>query len=264
MFTFFKYEGAGNDFILLDNRTAVFPVRDRQALIASWCDRHFGIGADGLILLEKATEAADFGMRYFNSDGRESTLCGNGGRCIVAFAKKLGIIDNHCTFSAADGLHEAWINSSGWVELKMQDVAAIDPDGVGAYVLNTGSPHYVCFVDDLQQVDVEQSGRAVRNSEAYRAQGINVNFVQAEKEGLVVATYERGVEAETLACGTGVTAAVLAWAHKMHLSGTYSLPVQVKGGRLAVRFQADEAGFSAIWLCGPARMVFTGSICVDR
>jgi len=260
MFAFFKYEGAGNDFILLDNREDTFPVEDRQALIASWCDRHFGIGADGLILLEKSTEAADFGMRYFNSDGQESTLCGNGGRCIVAFAQKLGIVENRCVFNAADGLHEARINSSGWVELKMQDLTAIEADDAGAYVLNTGSPHYVQFVEDLQQVDVEKSGRSIRNSEAFRAQGINVNFVQAEKDGLQVATYERGVEAETLACGTGVTAAVLAWAHKMQLSGTYSLPVQVKGGRLAVRFEADQGLFSGIWLCGPARMVFTGSI----
>jgi diaminopimelate epimerase len=260
MFTFFKYEGAGNDFILLDNRTGVFPTRERQPLIAAWCDRHFGIGADGLILLEETEEAADFGMRYFNADGRESTLCGNGGRCIVAFAKKLGIVDNRCVFSAADGLHEARINSSGWVELKMQDLSTIETAGADAYVLNTGSPHYIRFVDDLRQVDVEQLGRSIRNSDTYRAEGINVNFVQAEEDGLSVATYERGVEAETLACGTGVTAAVLAWAHKMQVSGTYSLPVQVKGGRLAVRFQADEGSFSGIWLCGPARLVFTGSI----
>lgn len=264
MFTFFKYEGAGNDFILLDNRADIFPAQNRQALIASWCDRHFGIGADGLILLENTTTAADFGMRYFNADGQESTLCGNGGRCIVSFAHKLGIIDTHCVFNAADGLHEARINSSGWVELKMHDLNTIETDDAGACVLDTGSPHYVCFVDNLQQVDVEKSGRAIRNSSAYQTAGINVNFVQAEKDGLHVATYERGVEAETLACGTGVTAAVLAWAHKSQLTGTYSLPVKVKGGQLAVRFQAAKGSFSDIWLCGPAKMVFTGSIAVDN
>lgn len=257
--SFHKYQGAGNDFILVDQRDQTFLTRADTDKIAWLCDRHFGIGADGLMLLQNA-ETADFEMVYFNADGRESTLCGNGSRCIVAFAHHLGMIGNHCTFLAVDGPHEACLNpETGWVEIKMNDVTTIEvtPE---ATVLNTGSPHYVAFVDQLDGMDIEACGKAVRYSDRYREKGINVNFVASSGNGIKVATYERGVEAETLSCGTGVTAAALA--HYVRKPEDVSGPVkiQTKGGRLEVRFEPINGGFTNIWLCGPAERVFRGEV----
>ncbi len=259
--TFYKYQGAGNDFIMIDNRNSQFPTEDRRARIARYCDRHFGVGADGLILLE-AAHGYDFAMRYYNADGGESTLCGNGGRCIVAFAHFLGLVGERCRFLATDGPHEARLRPDGWIELQMQDVTAID-QRPAASVLNTGSPHYVAFVPDAQAIAVVEAGRAVRYGAEFAAQGINVNFVSAQPEtpGLTVATYERGVEDETLACGTGVTAAALAWAKRHELQGPLEMPIRAKGGRLAVRFEAQPNGqMTNIWLCGPAERVFRGEV----
>lgn len=253
---FRKYQGTGNDFVLIDNRNPALLHRADTERIRRLCDRRFGIGADGLMLLQEAP-GYDFEMVYFNSDGRESTMCGNGGRCIVAFAQSLGIIRDHCRFLAIDGPHEARIESPERVALRLADVPNIIA-GEGYYCLDTGSPHYVCFVPDVQVIDVQERGAAVRYSPPYREQGINVNFVMETPEGIAVATYERGVEAETLSCGTGVTASVLAYARSKGIQTAGSVQVQTKGGDLEVTFQPAGEGFTQVWLCGPAVEVFRG------
>ncbi len=256
---FYKYQGAGNDFILVDQRDQIFLTREDTGPIGRLCDRRFGIGADGLMLLQRS-ETADFEMVYFNADGRESTLCGNGSRCIVAFARYLGMIGDRCTFLAVDGLHEALFNpETGWVELKMNDVntCEITPEAI---ILNTGSPHYVAFVDRLEGLDVAASGKKIRYNDRFREEGINVNFVEPVDGGLKVATYERGVEAETLSCGTGVTAAALAHFLRKPEGFAGRVKILTKGGELEVRFEPRNGGFGNIWLCGPAERVFRGEI----
>lgn len=253
--SFYKYQGTGNDFIFIDNRENIFGNPDTE-LVKHWCDRRFGIGADGLILLQKR-EGYDFEMVYFNADGRESTMCGNGGRCIAAFAAHLGLITNECHFLAIDGPHDARLRSDGWVELKMMDVAEIE-SGEDYYLLNTGSPHYVIFVEDVDDINVVENGQAIRYSERFRKEGVNVNFVEQTKGGLIVATYERGVEDETLSCGTGVTAAAIARQLKTGIQA--EVPIQAKGGKLLVRVETNaEKQFHNIWLCGPAELVFQGT-----
>jgi len=251
---FTKYQGTGNDFVIIDDRKEEFPAQN-TVLIAHICNRKFGVGADGLILLRNHTDY-DFQMIYFNADGRESSMCGNGGRCIVAFAKHLQVIENQATFLAIDGAHEARIVGK-IVELKMSDVQQTQ-SGEGFYTLNTGSPHYVKFVDSVAEVDVFTEGKTIRNSPTFKAEGINVNFVEAIGRGIRVATYERGVENETLSCGTGVTAAALAYYLENGYSVGHTIPVETKGGNLEVRFQPSEEGFSDIWLCGAAELVFEG------
>lgn len=265
---FWKYQGAGNDFILVDQREREAIARADTTRIARLCDRHFGIGADGLILLQNRA-GYDFEMVYFNADGRESSMCGNGGRCIAAFAKHLGVAGEHCRFWAVDGAHEArlmrtFAPGGEWVELHMQNVQTVEKHG-DAYVLNTGSPHFVRFVGSVDAVDLVQEGRAVRYAEPFRAQGINVNLAQPEADGLAVRTYERGVEDETLACGTGVTAAAIAFfLREARAPGPAEIPVRARGGALAVRFVARPDGtFTDIWLCGPAQRVFSGEIRPD-
>lgn len=270
--SFSKYQGAGNDFVLVDQRQTRRLARSDRALVAWLCDRRFGIGADGLILLETHPDY-DFEMVYFNADGGEGSLCGNGGRCVAAFARHLGVISgDSCRFLASDGPHEARFTRSlgpggEWVELHMADVAQIERRDDSTFVLDTGSPHYVRFLEPgaLATLDVVQEGRAVRNSERFRAAGINVNFSCADPAGgLAIRTYERGVEDETLACGTGVTAAALAWYSAGGNDGvaasTVELPVHARGGQLAVRFRAEGGAFRDIWLCGPAQRVFEGRI----
>lgn len=269
---FYKYQGAGNDFILLDQRQTLWLSRDSTKTIAFLCDRHFGVGADGLILLQKHPQL-DFEMVYFNADGRESTLCGNGGRCIAAFAKHLGIQapDEGYHFMAIDGEHRALLPHSTaagleWVELKMNDVFQIETvmNGTSAdFILNTGSPHFVRFVPDPNVLDIVEEGRIIRYSDRFRKDGINVNFVQENDGHLTIRTYERGVEDETLACGTGVTAASLAFYKNSGQQGAsqVEIPVKAKGGDLKVRFEVNADGsFTNIWLCGPAQRVFTGEI----
>jgi diaminopimelate epimerase len=258
---FSKYQGAGNDFILIDQREKQWLHSHNEALIAQLCDRRFGIGGDGLILLQ-SKPGFDFEMVYFNADGREGSMCGNGGRCIVAFAHHLGILQESTYFNAVDGPHEAKVSRPAWVELKMIDVAKVEK-GETFYYLNTGSPHYIAFVEDVAKVDVVAAGRAIRYNERFKAVGTNVNFTEITPEGLHVATYERGVEDETLACGTGVTAAAIAF----HLQknggwGQFEVPIRVKGGDLAVRFRATAQGFEDIWLCGPAEKVYAGEIMI--
>lgn len=257
---FTKYQGTGNDFIIIDDRKEQFPA-DETVLIERMCDRKFGIGADGLILLRNHADC-DFHMIYFNADGRESSMCGNGGRCIVAFAHQLQVIENQAIFMAIDGLHEARIIGKT-VELKMSDVRQTN-SGDGFYTLNTGSPHYIKFVDSVAEVDVFAEGKTIRNSAPFKAEGINVNFVENTTNGIRVATYERGVEDETLSCGTGVTAAALAYYLENGYSAGHAIPVETKGGNLEVRFQPNGEGFSEIWLCGAAELVFEGKIDINN
>lgn len=255
-FHFYKYQGAGNDFIILDNREGQFnDLSIRQRLLL--CHRHFCIGADGLMLLNAYPEA-DFEMKYYNADGKESSMCGNGGRCIVAFAKKLGVIKSKANFMAIDGLHEAVLVKDDWVELKMKDVNGVEL-GEDFAILDTGSPHYVKYTEFLGDVDVVKEGRAIRNSKRFAKEGINVNFLEYGSNALLVRTYERGVENETLACGTGVTAAAIVVAGNQNKS--YTIPVKTNGGDLEVRFDKKDAQhFENIWLCGPATYVFEGEI----
>jgi diaminopimelate epimerase len=254
---FYKYQGAGNDFILVDNRELKFDHHHPER-IASLCDRRFGIGGDGMMFLQEK-EGFDFEMIYYNADGNPSSMCGNGGRCIVAFARDIGLIAGEANFLAVDGPHYAKISENGWVSLGMIDVDAITTDGP-AYVLNTGSPHYVLPASQLKELDVFNAGKSIRYNDTYREKGINVNFVEKEGSGYFVRTYERGVENETYACGTGVTAVALAMAKSQNQTGDISTPVRALGGDLNIRFHSDGQRFTRIFLEGPAAFVFEGKI----
>ncbi|MBR2216888.1 MAG: diaminopimelate epimerase [Alistipes sp.] len=257
---FTKYEGAGNDFILIDNRDGVFT--PEAEAIARLCDRHFGIGADGVMTLARSAEI-DCSMRYYNADGSEGEMCGNGARCFALFAEHLGIGGETKYFDAADGLHTARIRRSkgpaGEIELGMTAVREIRT-GDGWWFLNTGVPHYVEFVDDLASTDVIGRGRIIRRDTARFPQGTNVNFVQVTGDGTIrVRTYERGVENETLACGTGATAAAIV-ANFALQPRTVRYAVSVPGGELTVRFSHEPGTqtYTDIRLTGPARRVFGG------
>jgi diaminopimelate epimerase len=257
LFEFEKYQGTGNDFIIVDNRGSLYDAL-REEQIAFLCDRRFGIGADGLMFMNQAAEA-DFEMVYFNADGKPSTMCGNGGRCMVRFAEQHGIHRYTYRFNAIDGEHEAEITQDGLIRLKMTDVQQV------AYhthhmLLNTGSPHLVQYVQQLKDVDVFESGRNIRYSPAFEKEGVNVNFVEMLAEGqIAVRTYERGVEDETLSCGTGVTAAALMAAHREQSFNR--IAVKTPGGNLSVEFQKqNDQHFTDIWLCGPAEFVFKGTM----
>ena len=256
--SFSKYQGTGNDFILLDNRQQIYSGLT-QLEIAKYCDRRFGIGADGLMLLN-LKEGYDFEMKYFNADGREGSMCGNGGRCMVRFAYHLGIHKSLYYFMATDGEHEAEIDEgSGVINLKMKDVSGIREEN-GDFILNTGSPHYVKIVDDVMDYDVVKNGTAIRFNEEFNKEGINVNFVeQKELDEIIVRTYERGVEDETFSCGTGVTASAIVCYHNE--VGYNDVTVKTKGGNLVVKYDrlADNS-FTNIWLCGPAEKVYDGKI----
>ena len=255
--TFYKYQGTGNDFIFVDNRQNNFPKSDTK-LIEKLCDRRFGIGADGLILLEDDKDS-DFRMVYYNSDGNQSSMCGNGGRCIVAFAKKLNIISNETTFIATDGLHYASLLNDEVVSLQMKDVPEVKKESDFVF-LNTGSPHHVKLVDDLDNYDVKSNGAQIRYSALYGKAGCNVNFVtQLSDDHFRLRTYERGVEDETLSCGTGATAVALA----MNASGktnSHDIELDVEGGTLGVTFDKVNNGYINIFLKGSAIFVFEGEI----
>lgn len=255
---FYKYQGAGNDFIMVDNRSLVFP-KNNIELIHKLCDRRFGIGADGLILLEPS-EKQDFTMVYFNADGKEGSMCGNGGRCIVAFAKKLDIIKNETTFEATDGLHFAKIEND-LVNLQMADVENIEIYDTHTF-LNTGSPHHVSFCDAISNMNVAEMGSKIRYSAPYFEEGTNVNFVeQISGNSFKVRTYERGVEDETLACGTGVTAVAIA-ANKTNKTAEEKIYIEVLGGKLEVSFKKEGNCYKNVFLKGPAQFVFEGKISV--
>jgi diaminopimelate epimerase len=253
--TFYKYQGTGNDFIMVDNRENTFPKNDTK-LISHLCHRRFGVGADGLILLEN-DDVADFRMVYYNSDGNESTMCGNGGRCIVAFAHQLDIIENEAEFMAIDGRHSATIDEKGIVSLQMKDVNTISV--YENYVfLDTGSPHHVEMVENLNVFDVKGVGANIRYSGLYGDKGSNVNFVsQEEADKFSVRTYERGVEDETYSCGTGVTAVAIA----MKMLGKTmadAVLLETPGGELKVSFTQNGRQFKNVFLTGPAKFVFKG------
>ena len=253
--TFNKYQAAGNDFIIIDNRTSIFNPED-SSLINKLCDRRFGIGADGLILINH-TLSLDFEMIYFNSDGFESTMCGNGGRCAADFAVRQGIAGNKLTFKAIDGIHEA-IAEEDIIRLRMNDVNETRIVG-GNYFINTGSPHYVIFSKDVSNLDVYEEGKRIRWSKDFPPGGTNVNFVEPLGNSIYVRTFERGVEDETLSCGTGVTASAIAAVLSGHFD-TKSVNVRTKGGNLKVEFEVEGEKITNIWLCGPATFVFEGKI----
>jgi len=252
---FYKYQGTGNDFVILDNRQDFFP-KDNTRLVAQLCDRKFGIGADGLILLEN-DKTSDFKMVYYNADGRESSLCGNGGRCLVAFAKKMGVIADTTTFSAIDGMHHAQINDE-IVTLWMNDVDKIH-QRERCFFLDTGSPHHVQLVQDVSALDVQKEGAKLRYG-LYGEAGANINFIQQTSENAFrVRTYERGVEDETLSCGTGVTAVALAM-HFSQKTGNDEVIVATEGGELRVSFQEERGVYAQGKLIGPAHFVFKGEL----
>lgn len=257
---FYKYQGTGNDFIMIDNRLMTFPKTDTD-FIAHLCHRRFGIGADGLILLENDTETA-FRMVYYNSDGRESSMCGNGGRCAVAFAHYLGILQSEGVFNAIDGKHESTVkrieDGKLEVQLKMQDVPIVIVGDTYCF-LNTGSPHYIELVDDVKTLNVKEKGALIRYKSEYEPGGTNVNFVQqiSSKE-FRIRTYERGVEDETWSCGTGATAVALAM-YATHKTQERKLQIGVEGGELEVSFEVDEDhAFTEVYLKGLAVFVFKG------
>ena len=253
---FFKYQGTGNDFVILDNRKGKLN-NLTMAQVRLMCDRRFGIGADGLMLLNNHTHY-DFEMKYFNADGRESSMCGNGGRCLVKFAQDMGIMRTNYSFLAIDGPHEANINMDGIVSLKMNDVDHVDFHR-SHFILDTGSPHYVEITSNVMDLDVVKKGREIRYSEEFEKEGINVNFVEQleEPDKILVRTYERGVEAETYSCGTGVTAAALVCHHNDN--GFNRVEVQTLGGDLSVEYDIIHDAFKNVWLNGPAEKVFDGT-----
>lgn len=254
--TFYKYQGTGNDFIIVDNRQQEIDKNDTKR-IAELCDRRFGIGSDGFILLEN-DEISDFKMVYYNSDGNESTMCGNGGRCIVAFAKFIGVIDKSSEFLAIDGLHKAKIEND-IVHLQMKDVSVVESHDNHLF-LNTGSPHHVELVSDLATYDVKSRGSKIRYGQPYNDAGSNINFVEPISEDrFAVRTYERGVEDETFSCGTGVTAVALAM-HKSGNTKSNAVNLNTPGGELKVTFDVNEKGYHNIWLIGPAEQVFKGDL----
>ncbi len=253
--TFYKYQGTGNDFIIMDNRDGEIKLTDTQ--VNGLCDRRFGIGADGLMLLN-TLPGYDFGMKYYNADGREGSMCGNGGRCLTRFAYDMGIHKDLYQFMAIDGEHKATTCENGWINLNIKDVSSVE-DYHGDFLLDTGSPHYIKSTGDVMKLNIYEDGKAIRYSKDFAANGINVNFVENTDKGIIVRTYERGVEDETFSCGTGVTAAALVFAHNDN--GFNRVEVQTKGGHLAVEFdKTGEENFENIWLCGPAEFVFKGEV----
>ncbi len=253
---FFKYHGAGNDFILIDNREDEFHFTD-QSTVQNLCAYHTGIGADGLILLN-SHPVYPFEMKYFNADGAEGTLCGNGSRCAVLFAKHLGMVVDEVTFLASDGPHKAWINNSE-ITVDIRPVK-FGRQLLGGMWIHTGSPHLVLMVDDLEQFNVDANGLVLRSHSELSPEGANVNFVeQLDEERFAVRTFERGVERETLSCGTGAVAVALAM-HQTRRTEKSHLKIVMKGGRLKVKFAVTSNGFENIELTGPACFVFKGEL----
>ena len=251
--TFYKYQGTGNDFVVIDNRNGFFP-KDNHSMIAEICNRKYGIGADGLLLLENNSKV-DFTMVYYNADGKLGSMCGNGGRCIVHFANFLNIINENIVFEAIDGLHEASIHNE-IISLKMNDVASINVN-TNSVFLNTGSPHHVEMVEDLKNYNVAENGFLIRNK-TYGKEGSNINFVEKIGTNLfAVRTYERGVEAETLSCGTGVTAVAIALSETNRIDSN-NVELHTEGGNLLVHFNKLNGTYYDVYLEGPAKQVFKG------
>lgn len=251
---FYKYQATGNDFVIVDNRDSRHAFSKEE--ISRICHPKFGVGADGLMLIETGSDV-NFHLEYFNSDGSQS-LCGNGCRAAVQFASSLGMVNGKAVFTAFDGRHSAEILSSGQVRLRMGDVSEVKSHG-DDFFINTGSPHYVRFVDEVRTYPVVETGRSIRYADKFAPGGTNVNFVQAQDDNIIfVRTYERGVENETLSCGTGITAAALAASLKGFASPVNILTL---GGKLSVEFKSSQSGtFHEIYLTGPAKMVFEGQL----
>ena len=254
---FSKYHGTGNDFIIIDNRKKDFS--EDQKLIHALCHRQFGIGADGLMVLSNH-ESFDFSMKYYNSDGNEGSMCGNGGRCIAAYYFNNISAKNVIQFEAYDGIHHAEINSYDknitLVRLHLHNVEKVEKNN-SDFLLNTGSPHLVKFVESVDSIDVKITGREIRNHSQFAPDGVNVNFVEFRDDKLYVRTYERGVEDETLSCGTGVTASAIA---ASFLKEKSDFEIITRGGNLMVSFQKESNSFKNIWLTGPASLVYSGEI----
>jgi len=252
---FYKYQGTGNDFVVVDNRSQKL-YRNDKSIAQKLCDRKFGVGSDGLILIENHDEY-DFEMIFFNPDGSQS-MCGNGSRCAVKFAHYLGIIGDQTTFLSTDGVHEASIDGD-IVRLSMRDVAQSEINSFPEhFTINTGSPHYVIFASNIKDKNVKEEGASIRYSDEFAANGINVNFVEKQsKNKISVRTYERGVENETLSCGTGVTACAIA--HVLH-GGVSPVEIETLGGQLSVEFELENGSAKNVWLIGPAMNVFKGEI----
>lgn len=250
---FHKYQGTGNDFVMIDDRSERFPVANKS-VISFLCDRKMGIGADGVILIQYHPDL-DFRMVFFNPDGSES-LCGNGSRCAIAFAKELGIIDDKTTFETTDGIHDAYIKGDTYY-FHLHDVQEVQEKGKDLFI-NTGSPHHIRVVDEIDLTDIMSIGSEIRYSEAYQPDGTNVNFIERKEDRIKVRTYERGVENETLSCGTGVTACALAASFMDYQS---PVKIETKGGDLEVSFdKTTEGQFENIYLAGPAKNVYKGTI----
>ena len=258
MIVFHKYQGTGNDFVIIDDRNETFDF-ENENLINKICDRKLGVGADGLILLRNSKDS-DFKMIYYNADGKESTMCGNGGRCIAHFAREKGIISKNAEFDAIDGVHLiSLVPGSDIVSLAMSNVNNIESIEMDGF-LNTGSPHYVRFVNDLSSVEIIRDAHEIRFSPRFKSEGVNINFVELIDDGIYVRTYERGVEDETLSCGTGMVAAVL-YASKLDKIKDQKCKVSSLGGKVTVHFTKEDSNtFSNIWLQGPAKFVFKGEI----
>ncbi len=253
---FYKYQGTGNDFVMIDNRQQTFD-KNNTKLVAHLCDRRFGIGGDGLILLE-THDTYDFTMVYYNADGNESTMCGNGGRCLVAFARQLGVITDTAIFEAVDGLHHASI-SGDIVRLQMQDVDTVTQTDTHVF-LDTGSPHHVQFEAAIADFDIKTKGAEIRYGAPYNTAGTNVNFVKKiGTDTFRLRTYERGVEDETLSCGTGATAVAIAM-HSLEETSNTKVALTVEGGTLEVSFDVRDGVYKNVWLIGPAQLVFEGVI----
>lgn len=252
---FVKYQGTGNDFVLVDDWDGQWERKLDVDRVRTLCDRHWGVGADGLMLLQR-DEEVDYRMVYYNSDGLPSTMCGNGARCLAHYAHALDKIGNKAVFRAVDGLHQVLVHTSGEVELEMRPVPQVKRLGAD-WEIDTGSPHYVKYVESVDQIPVVEWGRAIRNNDRYRKEGINVNFVEQADGAIKVRTYERGVEDETLSCGTGVTAAALSYAAQME-DRSGSVQVETPGGHLLVHYKKEGEGFGDVWLVGPATRVFEG------
>lgn len=253
---FKKYQGTGNDFIMIHSVDLVGELAIDK--IKSLCDRRFGVGGDGLIIVAPHV-SLDFEMRYYNSDGSRS-FCGNGARCAVKFAHSLGYFDHQCRFLAIDGVHEASLIENGDVSLRMMDVPQYDCNELGHYIINTGSPHYIRFVNNLEELNIVEYGKEIRYSSTFTEKGINVNIAQNTDDSIRMLTYERGVEDETLSCGTGATAVGLAFRKKKGLEGEIETIIHVKGGELAVKSNENENGFYNVFLKGPAALVYEGKI----
>ena len=252
---FHKYQGAGNDFVMIDNREGQFD-KSNLLLIQQLCDRRFGVGSDGLILIENH-DSLDFNMIYYNSDGSQS-FCGNGSRCAIAFTNRLGMISKNTSFNSTDGEHEGVFATEKEIHLNMHDVADVEK-GENFFYMNTGSPHYIKYVDDVDAVDILKEAHQIRYNNRFKEEGVNVNFVQIlSNDKLKIRTYERGVENETLACGTGVTAAAISF--MVQSNGAETIEVEAKGGLLTVKLEKEGNEFKNIWLIGAGEMVFEGEV----